>query len=222
MSAQRRPHALNVLGPFYIEDGCCTACGVPQHLAPNLFGEDEQDHCFVKRQPQTTSELDAMLRTMATQDLGCLRYEGQDAAIAQRLVDAGMREQCDVAPPAHLEPMQRDHATFAVNVTSSAVSIAERLTNYLVTIERFKCKPASSDHDGTFVAIDVAWFEDRYHRVEIGPDKHAGRWMLRHFGPPRLSDTLHDWLTADDFFADVRWLTAAQWQSGGSSQPTPW
>jgi hypothetical protein len=223
MSSPRRPHALNVLGAFYVEDGRCTACGVPQKFAPNLFGEDEQDHCFVKRQPQTTSERDAMLRTIATQELGCIRYRGSDEAILQRLVDAGESEQCDVAPPSHIEPKRRDHATFiAIDSTGSAPSIAASLRKYLSTLERFKCKPASSDDNVAFAALDVSWFEDRFHRVEIGPDREAGRWILRHFGPPRFSDTLHDWLTADETIADVHWQTPAQWQTGGLSQPTPW
>jgi hypothetical protein len=222
MSSPRRPHALNVAGPFYVEDGCCTSCGVPQQFAQALFGEDEQDHCFVKRQPQTAAELDAMLRTMATQELGCIRYRGRDESIVQRIVDAGESEQCDVAPPAHIVPMQRDDATFAAVGAASAPTMAACLTNYLATIERFKCRPASTGNDADSAALDVSWFEDRFHRVEIGPDKEPGRWMVRHLGPPRFSDTLHDWLTADDSFSDVRWQTASEWRARGSSQPTPW
>ena len=35
----RKPHALNVIGPFYVEDGCCTMCGVPIEYGRGLFGE---------------------------------------------------------------------------------------------------------------------------------------------------------------------------------------
>jgi len=55
----RRYH-LNVVGPFYVEDGCCTLCGVPESEAPGLFGSDNMQ-CFVKKQPETSGQLAAML-----------------------------------------------------------------------------------------------------------------------------------------------------------------
>ena len=72
-------HHLNVAGPFYVEDGCCTRCGVPDVTAPELFGEADYT-CFVKRQPETTDEVDRMVRAMITSEVGCIRYGGVDAA----------------------------------------------------------------------------------------------------------------------------------------------
>lgn len=70
----RTPHRLNVLGPFYVEDGCCTACAMPEHEAPELFAWDDAHHCYVKKQPTTPEELGHMLSAIACADLGCIRY----------------------------------------------------------------------------------------------------------------------------------------------------
>ncbi|MDB4957515.1 MAG: hypothetical protein JWO36_5084 [Myxococcales bacterium] len=221
----KKPHALNVLGPFYVEDGCCTSCEVPKQFAPALFGEDDQHHCFVKQQPRTDAEADAMIRTMATQEFGCIRYRGEDEATVRRLVDADEGDQCDVARPLHVRAMRRDHASFEAAERSApwtSQGVVERLANYLAKRERFTSKAVSGDQNAAVASLEVSWFQANFHRVEIRSDPKSGRWVLQHFGPPRLSDTLHDWLTADDAFDDVRWQTAEQWRSRGPSQPTPW
>lgn len=66
-------HPLNIEGPFYVEHGCCLSCGVPQAFAPDLFGEDDLHHCYVRRQPQTPDELKRMARVLWAQELGCIR-----------------------------------------------------------------------------------------------------------------------------------------------------
>ena len=101
-------HRLNVVGSFYVEDACCTSCGVPDVTAPELFGEAD-DSCFVKRQPQTPSEVDRMLRAMITSELGCIRYAGVDPAIIRRLAESGEGVLSDVTPPADIVPAKRDH-----------------------------------------------------------------------------------------------------------------
>lgn len=91
----KQRHALNVVGPFYVEDDCCTMCGVPPHFAPALFGENDHEHCYVQRQPETAEELEAMLSVIAIQELGCVRYGGADPAILRHLVERGEGNQCD-------------------------------------------------------------------------------------------------------------------------------
>lgn len=49
MNGQRKPYPKNVEGDFYVEDGCCTACDVPNYYAPELFEYDDELHCFVAR-----------------------------------------------------------------------------------------------------------------------------------------------------------------------------
>jgi hypothetical protein len=90
-----KPHRLNVVGDFYVVDGCCTACGVPTVDAPTLFSWDEADHCYVSRQPSNSEESTQMLTAMSHAELGCIRYRGQDAAPRRALVLSGDGAQCD-------------------------------------------------------------------------------------------------------------------------------
>ena len=103
MSNSRKRYRLNVAGPFYVEDGCCTLCGVPGVTAPELFGGFEPDgsvlegaeQCWVKRQPSSHPELNAMIETMARQELGCIRYDGNDSNVVTLLRSLGHGDQVD-------------------------------------------------------------------------------------------------------------------------------
>jgi hypothetical protein len=68
------PHPANVPGPFYVENGCCMSCAVPESVAPELFGwlEDEP-HCYVKRQPESPEEMAQMLEAMCSSEADCIR-----------------------------------------------------------------------------------------------------------------------------------------------------
>jgi len=98
----RIPYAANVPGDFYVEDGCCTMCGVPFVAAPELFGiwHDYRgyEHCYVTRQPTDPDEMEKMIETIARADLRCIRYRGHDPAILKRLIQIGEREICDDSP----------------------------------------------------------------------------------------------------------------------------
>jgi hypothetical protein len=72
----------NVPGDFYVAKDCCTQCGVPWHFAPDLFGDsDDNSGCWVSRQPVTPDEHGRMLTVLRTQELGCIRYRGNDPEI---------------------------------------------------------------------------------------------------------------------------------------------
>jgi hypothetical protein len=199
---------------------------VPQHFASELFAEDEQHHCFVRRQPQTSAETDAMIRVVATQELGCIRYRGTDLVILRRLAETGEGGQCDVLPPPGVKPLQRDQVSFlsaerAEPFTGHA--ILERLLRYLATQPQgCKTTAVTSSEDEALASVAVSWSQDRFHRIELRAARSPGSWLLRHFGPPRFSDTIHDWLNSDEAFADVRWQTLEQLQVGSSWQRTPW
>jgi ferredoxin len=62
----------NAPGDFYVEKDCCTLCGVPWHIAPELFGYDDNG-CWVARQPANADEHRKMLQVIDTQELGCIR-----------------------------------------------------------------------------------------------------------------------------------------------------
>lgn len=211
MAGMRR-HALNVIGPFYVEDGCCTGCGITKLYAAEMFGEDGTHHCYVKRQPAGEAETDAMVRTMTSQDFWCIRYEGEDPEVLRRLAEAGHAEQCDV--PVEIDPVRRDHVTFVGR--STARSILERLLGYP---EGWDATPIE-EVDDTSASVSVSWCKGPVHRIEafgMGRD----RWLVRHHGPPTLAHLIHDWLK-DMGFEDLRWQSKAQWEREGPWQPTPW
>lgn len=84
-------------GDFYVQDACCTRCGEPQAIAPDLVGWTNENltRCYWLKQPQTADELDRAIEIIHTQELGCHRYGGKDLAILRRLP----AEDCD-----HLRP----------------------------------------------------------------------------------------------------------------------
>jgi hypothetical protein len=102
MNKKRYP--LNVAGPFYVEDGCCTACGIPEPEAPDLLGwelkkgrEEMQDsfHCYFKKQPESDEELEQAFRATMVAEFRCFRYDGSDPKILTRLTEMGESAQCD-------------------------------------------------------------------------------------------------------------------------------
>jgi len=95
MTRQKDTHPRNVPGPFYVVNGCCTTCGVPE-MAPGIFEFAPEGHCYVKGQPSTSEGVELALRVIRTQELGCIRYAGSDPAILRRLAEADEAEQCDV------------------------------------------------------------------------------------------------------------------------------
>jgi len=74
-------------GDFYVQDSCCTSCGVPQAIAPDLVGWTNENvpQCYWIKQRQTADELDRAINIFHAQELGCHRYSGNDQAILQRL-----------------------------------------------------------------------------------------------------------------------------------------
>jgi len=86
---------LNVVGDFYVEDGCCLACGVPEDLAPDLFASDGAHHCYVQRQPRTPEEVGRMVEVFVCQDLECIRYAGTDSVVRRSLRKRGAAVACD-------------------------------------------------------------------------------------------------------------------------------
>jgi len=226
MSSNRKPHPRNVAGPFYVEDGCCTACGVPQLFARELFDEDEESHCFVRRQPENKRELGAMIRVVANQELQCVRYRGVDDAILRRLTEAGEVGQCDEPTPLGLVPLRRDHVSFILGDAGAARSgreLLERFVQYLsVQPQRYTFSEVTTDEGEALASFSISWFKDDFHRVDAIVPATGARWLVRHSGPQRFSDSLYDWLSSDNTVFDVHWQTRAEWEAGASWKDTPW
>ena len=215
----RARYRLNVIGPFYVEDGCCTACGVPDSIAPELFGGSE-DHCYVKRQPQTPDEVDAMVHVMVSQELGCIRYAGSEEMLLYRLAENGEGDQCDAALPRGARELRRDHVVFVAKPADEPWTPRRLLERLAVFAVRWN-KTAISD-DGATATFSVSWFQENYHRIEALASNRPGEWLIRHHGPPRLGDTLHEWLTQDWYFESVQWQTEGGWKAQMPSWPKPW
>jgi ferredoxin len=92
------PFPENVPGDFYVEDGCCTSCGMPTTEAPELFAYAPDGHCFVKKQPTTARETYQMIGAFSVQDIGCIRYKGKNRVIQIRLIGVNEGDQCDELP----------------------------------------------------------------------------------------------------------------------------
>ena len=89
------PHALNVPGDFYVEDGCCTSCEMPFQEAPGHFKYDDGGHCYVCKQPSTEEETAQMVSAVSVSELSCIRYAGHDPSVLKALVELNESGQCD-------------------------------------------------------------------------------------------------------------------------------
>jgi hypothetical protein len=233
MNEPHRPHAMNVAGPFYVEDGCCTACDVPFLEAPGLFAYDDKNHCYVKRQPGTNQELNQMLRTAWASEVQCIRYRGKDAEIIRRLAELGGSHLCDIAPPATIQPVFRNIVTFDA-ASSQAESmtpanLARAFQDYLSShnqgpSDRF----TPTVEDNLTARFSYSWFEDNFHPIEFRSIKLPDcRWLIQHssvekLGSRSVSNQLDDWLKNDDRFCSIRWYSQDQWHGSQQWQETPW
>lgn len=94
------PHPANVPGPFYVEDGCCLACGVWENEVSDLLAwlpDAEIPHCYVARQPKTDADFQRMMFAMEINDVDCIRVHNCKPDWAARLREAGLGRQID--PP---------------------------------------------------------------------------------------------------------------------------
>jgi hypothetical protein len=227
-----RPHPKNVPGPFYVVDGCCTACGVPESVAPDLFSWDGNSHCYVSRQPANPDETEKALHAIRGAEFRCIRYRGADREVLIRLAELGEAEICDVAPPASARPVLRNHVTF----DSSAVDVqrwegrdlARSFASYLVgpvtgpnpSRENRVRRLVDSE---AIASLEYAWFEDNFHRVLFRRiDLPMGRWLIWHFGNLAVSEDLNDWLVAEPRISNVRWYSELSWSTDQSWRQTPW
>jgi len=219
-------HPKNAVGPFYVLNGCCTACGVPTALAPELFEFDSNDHCYVKRQPNSDAEMEKAIHVIRAQELDCVRYRGTDGAILRRLAEAGEAHHCD-HPPAGIGVVLRNVVTFLISDSHPVSPNASRLlgdfSEYLkgrYPHLEVRTKPIELREGEASFAL--AWFEDHFHPIAIRPVGESGRWLILHRGNLGLSELLDDWLRSAERFIDRRWYTEDAWQRSEGWQSLPW
>ncbi|MCH9680602.1 MAG: ferredoxin [Deltaproteobacteria bacterium] len=221
MTTGEDPHPNNAPGPFYVTNGCCTACGVPESIAPELFAADDDGHCFVKRQPATSAESDSMLRVLRTQELGCIRYAGSDADVRRRLGEAGESAVCDHPLVPAVSPVARVRAVIRASADGAPVSpeaVASSLRASLLSRlgERGRATAVRAADDGC--SFTLAWYGNDFHRVEVRAlwSSMEGNEVL-HGGPIGLSDLIDECLRAEDHQA-IEWST----RTGEHRASRPW
>lgn len=89
------PFPENAPGDFYVEDGCCTSCGMPSTVAPDLFSYANDGHCYVSKQPSDGKEVYQMIQAFEVQEVACIRYKGTNRVIQIKLIAIGEGKQCD-------------------------------------------------------------------------------------------------------------------------------
>jgi len=93
---ERERYVLNAKGDFYVENGICLCCMIPENEAPELMDFNKTEmHCYFKRQPLTDQELEHAIAAVAASEIQGLRYAGNDKYVLNRLVALGAADCCD-------------------------------------------------------------------------------------------------------------------------------
>jgi hypothetical protein len=219
VTEKQTPHRANAAGPFYVVDGCCTACGVPESIAPEMFAFHAGSHCYVKKQPESTQELERAIQVVRTQELDCIRYRGTDPHVLRRLAEAGEAAACDY-PAEGVEPVLRNVVTFAAPESSGRLlAYLDEFVEHLRT-SRPSLGVRTRRRWWNRESLSIAWFENNFHRMTVRRiDKRVVIW---HGGPLAISEWLHDWLRATSGPDDLRWYTRDEWEKGAAWQTRPW
>ncbi len=221
-------HPKNAPGPFYVEEGCCTACMAPHAEAPDLMGFDaEQGHCYIRQQPRGKAETYSAIRALWSSEFGCLRYAGDDPDILRRLVEAGLAYNCDQSLPLAVQPLLRNHVTFAVEQGAIETEtrnlatirlIASWLSNYIeqknTRHQRYTLVPLQHESIALTFALDWGYAAHEIRITEGEPN--TGRSLVTHSpsrqpGSSAVSLILDDWLRGEPYLRAIRWYTAPAW-----------
>lgn len=223
-------HPANAPGDFYVEDGCCIACGVPLNEAPDVFdwaGEPDRSHCVVVRQPLTTAAVNRTLNAMHAAEVDCIRYRGVDAEITRRIVEMGSRDQCDREIGIDAVPTVRCHARvrFTSGSVESAKALAEQfLSDVIDEGSRFKGRVRAGMIKDRRASAHLAWFQDVYHEIvfekTVEQDWHILTKPAISAAGIGLSRIVERWLAAKPDLYAVEWFSEAQWRASAAGQST--
>lgn len=214
MTGGPKPHPSNVPGPFYVVDGCCTTCGVPEIASRNFqFGAD--GHCYVWKQPDQ-SELDDVLRVVRTQELGCIRYRGSDLVVLRRLAEAGESAQCDAPAGREFTPVLRNFVSFFSSVPSAFDVLSQLRADLLSQLNSGRATDVIGN--AARATCKLAWFADQFHTIDLRREMASGQYTLNHTGPLSLSEIVDDILQPGPY-ERVRWASSSSGEHGASR---PW
>lgn len=84
-SEERRPHPKNAPGPFFVEEGLCMICAMPELEAPDLITGTDEGHCYFRKQPATPDELRQAVAAVVVSCCGAVQYGGEDPEIIRAI-----------------------------------------------------------------------------------------------------------------------------------------
>ncbi|MCW3848558.1 ferredoxin [Sphingomonas sp. LB-2] len=205
--------------PFHVDPTCCTACGVPESIAPDLFGWTEQGGCRIVRQPVSDDELGRMFEVLECQEFDCITYRGRDAAILRRMAEAGLIYHAEHPGDFRSRRMMRDRVSFAWAPrrarAPSAGEVAGAFRAYLRSEKGYLVWPGIPPLTRT---VRLSWFGWRFHAVSFEAGSEAGTFVaILPPGEPghAVGRMVEAWLHKCDA-GPVRWYTASEWAEGGA------
>lgn len=203
-------------------------------MAKDNFAYDDDNHCYVCRQPANELETTNLLATAWMAELECIRYRGTDSDVLRRLAELDMRHVCDIPPPEQIVPTFRNHVVFtAVGSPESETpyQLASEFQQFLKLQNRggheFKTMDIRSRNNTIF--LEFSWHSDIYHSISVTAVSSSPlRWRVEYLFTPGLAplgaiSVIWGWLKSDlERFTDIRWYTDADWRDSGIWQSTPW
>jgi hypothetical protein len=226
MKDKPKPYYKNVAGDFYVEDGCCITCGVPEVYAPDLMGFDESNtHCFVAKQPSNEDEIYQAIKATWAAEVECIRYGGSDTEILRRLAEAGLSDSCDEQQKIQkIKPLLRNHVTFECAEIKSVKELARQLKNYILAQnnEYIQHKVSNIKTDNLGFTFSFSWYEDKFYPIWFNKIEPTNTWYIFHsleyeeIGSRAISLQIDDWIRSNKNITNIKWLTNKafrEWQS---------
>lgn len=199
-----------------------------------MFAYDDDNHCFVCRQPGSDAEYTAMIGTAWMAELQCIRYRGTDNDVLRRLAELDLRELCDYSPPGDIAPIIRNHVQFTdqgVPPIRSPQQLAQHFEDYLTLLNtkwnRFVTKPIQITEQSAF--LEFAWYDNKFHMVmfhtimDSATDWHIECAVTNELGDRGVGNIVSGWFTHHvSRFGSIKWFTDADWHGAKHWQPTLW
>ena len=231
MSDKPKPYPKNVEGDFYVEDGCCMTCMVPEVHAPTLMGFDEANtHCFIAKQPTNEDEVYQAIKATWAAEVQCIRYAGENLQILRRIAEAGVADSCDNKYLIReIKPLLRNHTTFEYPEIQSELEIANQFKEFILRKSteylHYKATKITSDKSG--VTFALSWYEDNYYSVWFNRIGASDTWHIFHspdyekIGSRELSLMIDEWISSNKKLANIKWFTNTGWNKSSEWQETP-
>lgn len=209
-------------GPFYVVDGCCMTCGMPELIAPELFKLGD-DHCYVLRQPETPDEYDKATHAMWSAEVDCIRYRGNDGAFLRRLGENGMAELADDARASDYEYVLRDKVVFRASLRP--LELAAAFCRYLEMFETNGARQFQVKSGKTGRTVNFAWGGGLFHPVTFEERLADGASLIsvddRSVGFTSVRRVVDEWLHDVQKCADIVWFSEQELitRTGGLPRP---